>query len=162
MEKLHDVHDPVRRKCARMLANALRGEDESTSSSQNDTIMQIAAETEKGLFERANCQVTPDYKTAVRSRLWNLRNPKNPQLREQLIQGELTPYHFARMSDEEMSSEEQRKEMRRMRRETMRDAIGRDHMLQMAIHDPEEPLERWPINELEPDERDPYPGASET
>jgi hypothetical protein len=38
--------------------------------------------------------------------------------------------------------------------------IGRDHILSMAT--PEEPMERWPINELEYQERDNYPGESQS
>ncbi|KAI8057198.1 transcription factor S-II, central domain-containing protein [Syncephalis plumigaleata] len=162
MDEFRQIHDPVRRSCARLLANALRGDDEHLASVKDENIMKIAVETEHDLFERAHRQVTPEYKTTVRSRIWNLRNTDNVELRDELLNGQLTPYRFAHMTDEEMSNEKERKAIQQLRQETLRSTIGRDHILPMAIPDAEEPMERWPINELEYEERDQYPGESQT
>ncbi|EPB68542.1 transcription factor S-II, central domain protein [Ancylostoma ceylanicum] len=51
------------------------------------------------------------YKAALRSRVFNLRDKKNPALRENVLTGVVKPEKFAVMTSEEMASDEVR-EMR--------------------------------------------------
>ncbi|KHJ75625.1 putative transcription elongation factor S-II, partial [Oesophagostomum dentatum] len=48
------------------------------------------------------------YKAALRSRVFNLRDKKNPALRENVLTGAVKPEKFAVMTSEEMASDEVR------------------------------------------------------
>ncbi|RKP06484.1 transcription factor S-II, central domain-containing protein [Thamnocephalis sphaerospora] len=100
MPQSNSADDTIRHRCTHMLANALRGDDERHASAQDEHLMQIASEAEAALYARYRDKASTEYKTAVRSRLWNLRNSENPMLRERLLNGLLSPQQFANMTDE--------------------------------------------------------------
>ncbi|VDP28104.1 unnamed protein product [Soboliphyme baturini] len=68
------------------------------------------------------------YKTAVRSRVFNLRDRKNPELRENVLLGVVTPAKFATMTTEEMASNA----MKIMRRKFTKEAIDEHQISQEA------------------------------
>ena len=48
--------------------------------------------------------VSAEYKDRYRSLIFNLRDAKNPQLRQRVLQGEVDPHQLVRMSAAEMAS----------------------------------------------------------
>ncbi|XP_053272925.1 transcription elongation factor A N-terminal and central domain-containing protein [Pleuronectes platessa] len=92
----------VRDKCAQLLLAALHPEPPG-----QDQASRLAGDIECHVHElHRHSEVK--YKTCVRSKVANLRNPKNGHLRRGLLSGSLTPEAFAHMSAKEMASEELR------------------------------------------------------
>ncbi|XP_072235641.1 transcription elongation factor A N-terminal and central domain-containing protein [Leuresthes tenuis] len=94
--------DSVRTKCVQLLLTAL-----SSQPSDQDKALRLAEDIEQHTHElHRTSQVK--YKTCIRSKVANLRNPKNGHLRHGLLSGSLSPGVFVRMSAEEMASTELR------------------------------------------------------
>ncbi|GAB6029425.1 Transcription elongation factor A protein 1 [Chamberlinius hualienensis] len=91
--------DAIRLKCRELLANALRTEFKNTEMK---------------------------YKNRVRSKVANLKDSKNPQLRENVILGAISPERFATMSSDEMASTE----MKELRQKFTKESIN-DHQMSM-------------------------------
>ncbi|XP_060923193.1 transcription elongation factor A N-terminal and central domain-containing protein [Limanda limanda] len=101
------VSSSVRDKCAQLLLAALPPEPPD-----QDRAARLAGDIERHVHElHSHSEVK--YKTCVRSKVANLRNPKNDHLPRGLLSGVLTPEAFARMSAREMASED----LRRLREE---------------------------------------------
>ncbi|XP_042260610.1 transcription elongation factor A N-terminal and central domain-containing protein [Thunnus maccoyii] len=92
----------VRAKCVQLLLAAL-----SPEPSEQDKAADLAGDVEQHIHKlHTSSQVK--YKACVRSKVANLRNPKNGHLRQGLLSGSLSPEAFARMSAEEMANVELR------------------------------------------------------
>lgn len=97
----------VRSKCVQLLLAALCPEPPD-----QDEAAELAKNIEQHIHQlHTSSQIR--YKACVRSKVANLRNPKNKHLRRGLLSGSLAPETFARMSAEEMASAE----LRRLREE---------------------------------------------
>ena len=68
---------------------------------------ELAEIIEDKIFEK-NKQTNPKYKAQVRSRVFNLKDKKNPSLRENVLCGTIKPEKLAIMTSEEMASDEVR------------------------------------------------------
>ena len=66
---------------------------------------ELAEIIEDKIFEK-NKQTNPKYKAQVRSRVFNLKDKKNPSLRENVLCGTIKPEKLAIMTSEEMASDE--------------------------------------------------------
>lgn len=101
-EKASSSSDSVRTKCVQLLLTALHPEPPD-----RDRAAKLAESIEQHIhtLHRANHL---KYKACVRSKVANLRNPKNGHLQQGLLSGSLTPEAFARMSVEEMANAELR------------------------------------------------------
>lgn len=103
-QKASATADDVRLGCRRLLATALRGEGdlpEGTAKSPEE----LAELIEETIFKN-NKQTNPKYKNQVRSRVFNLKDKKNPSLRENVLCGVIAPEQLAVMTSEEMASDE--------------------------------------------------------
>ncbi|XP_056365265.1 transcription elongation factor A protein 3 isoform X2 [Oenanthe melanoleuca] len=113
--------DLVRDKCVEMLAAALRMDDDYKEFSVN--CEKMASEIEDHIFQELRC-TDMKYRNRVRSRISNLKDPKNPSLRRNVLCGAIEPGLIARMTAEEMASDE----LKRLRSAMTQEAI-REHQM---------------------------------
>ncbi|XP_063713952.1 transcription elongation factor A protein 2-like [Symsagittifera roscoffensis] len=66
------------------------------------------------------------YKDRIRSRVFNLKDKKNPELKTRVIKGDISPEQLATMTPDQMASSE----MKELRQKLTKEAIN-DH--QMAV-----------------------------
>lgn len=113
--------DSVRLKCREMLTSALQtGDDHITIGADCD---ELGAQIEDCIFSEFK-NTDMKYKNRVRSRIANLKDAKNPNLRRNVLCGNVAPDRIARMTAEEMASDE----LKEMRKNLTKEAI-RDHQM---------------------------------
>ncbi|NWI74405.1 TCEA3 protein, partial [Dryoscopus gambensis] len=108
--------DSVRDKCIEMLTAALRMDDDYKEFSVN--CEKMASEIEDHILFGARDM---KYRNRVRSRISNLKDPKNPVLRRNVLCGAIEPGLIARMTAEEMASDELKKLRSAMTQEAIRE-----------------------------------------
>ncbi|XP_020354014.1 transcription elongation factor A protein 2-like isoform X18 [Oncorhynchus kisutch] len=113
--------ETIRDKCIEMLAAALRTDDNFKEFGTNCDSM--AAEIEDHIYTEMG-STDMKYKNRVRSRISNLKDPKNPGLRRNVLAGGIELRRFAIMSAEEMASDE----LKQLRNNLTKEAI-REHQL---------------------------------
>ena len=89
--------DSVRIKCRELLCNAIKG-DENYPDGSNDPEM-LAERLEEEIFKEFRNTDTK-YKNRIRSRVANLKDIKNPNLRINFLQGSVSAARMARMTAE--------------------------------------------------------------
>ncbi|XP_053289389.1 transcription elongation factor A protein 3 isoform X2 [Pleuronectes platessa] len=113
--------DTVRDKCIELLAAALRTDNDYKDFGANCDGM--AAEIEDHIYQEI--KVTDmKYKNRVRSRISNLKDPKNPGLRRNVLARNIDLGRIASMSAEEMASDE----LKQLRNVLTQEAI-REHQM---------------------------------
>ncbi|GFS41473.1 transcription elongation factor S-II [Trichonephila inaurata madagascariensis] len=118
-----DTTNAVRLKCREMLAGALKL-DEVEDDYQNPE--ELGAKIEDCIFEEFG-DTNMKYKNRIRSRVSNLKDPKNPELRTNVLKGIIEPAKIAVMTADEMASEE----MKILRQKFTKEAIN-DHQMAMT------------------------------
>ncbi|XP_038141369.1 transcription elongation factor A protein 3 isoform X6 [Cyprinodon tularosa] len=113
--------DSVRDKCIEMLAAALRTDNDYKDFGANCDSM--AAEIEDHIYQEIRA-TDMKYKNRVRSRISNLKDPKNPGLRRNVLAGSIELSRMASMSAEEMASDE----LKQLRNVLTQEAI-REHQM---------------------------------
>ncbi|NWR52824.1 TCEA3 protein, partial [Regulus satrapa] len=108
--------DSVRDKCIEMLTAALRMDDDYKEFSVN--CEKMASEIEDHILWGA---MDMKYRNRVRSRISNLKDPKNPGLRRNVLCGAIEPSLIARMTAEEMASDELKQLRNAMTQEAIRE-----------------------------------------
>lgn len=101
--QLQDHMTTVRYKCTKILYEALM--NSSTNNEGSGRIHKIAEEIEQHIFA-LYAKNDKKYKNCIRSKVSNLKNPKNTNLKQNLCTGTLSPKTFAAMSAMEMAHDE--------------------------------------------------------
>lgn len=110
--------DAVRLKCREMLCNALKVGDPIEGCPEPE---EMAIELEEAIYaEFKNTDMK--YKNRIRSRVANLKDPKNPTLRGNYMCGAITAQKLAKMTPEEMASDEMKKLREKFVKEAINDA----------------------------------------
>lgn len=113
----NSMADAVRIKCREMLANALKTDGEDGCGSVDE----LSEELEDAIFQEFK-NTDMRYKNRVRSRVANLKDPKNPTLRTMFMNGAITASKLAKMTPEEMASDEMKKIREKFIKESIDDA----------------------------------------
>ncbi|XP_029447134.1 transcription elongation factor A protein 1 isoform X1 [Rhinatrema bivittatum] len=113
--------DSVRLKCRELLSAALKTGDDYITIGADDE--ELGAQIEEAIFQDFK-NTDMKYKNRIRSRISNLKDAKNPNLRRSVLCGNIAPDVFARMSAEEMASDE----LKEMRKNLTKEAI-REHQM---------------------------------
>ncbi|NWR93283.1 TCEA3 protein, partial [Furnarius figulus] len=108
--------DSVRDKCIEMLTAALRMDDDYKEFGVN--CEKMASEIEDHILWGGTDM---KYRNRVRSRISNLKDPKNPGLRRNVLCGAIEPSLIARMTAEEMASDELKQLRNAMTQEAIRE-----------------------------------------
>lgn len=111
--------DAVRLKCRELLENAIKG-DGNLPEATNDPEF-LSEQLEEQIFKEFN-NTEIKYKNRVRSRVANLRDAKNPNLRLNFLVGDISPMRLARMTAEEMASDELKATRTKFVQEAINDA----------------------------------------
>ncbi|KAM6929055.1 transcription elongation factor A protein 2 [Lycodopsis pacificus] len=111
----------VRNKCRELLVAALQTDDDHKTIGAH--CEHLAALIEEDIFQEFK---TTDikYKTRLRSRISNLKDQKNPELRRNVLCGNISAQRIASMTAEEMASAE----LKQMRENLTKESI-REHQL---------------------------------
>ncbi|XP_042316545.1 transcription elongation factor A N-terminal and central domain-containing protein isoform X2 [Sceloporus undulatus] len=120
-----DLTMAVRCKCTQLLYEALTVS--STSNEENEKHHKIAEEIEEHVFA-LYASNDRKYKNCIRSKVSNLKNPKNSHLKHNLCSGVLSPKRFADMSAMEMAHDE----LKQLRASYTESAL-REHQLPQRI-----------------------------
>ncbi|XP_053538854.1 transcription elongation factor A protein 3 isoform X16 [Ictalurus punctatus] len=113
--------DSIRDKCIEMLSAALRTDDDYKYYGANCDAM--GAEIEDHIYQEIKA-TDMKYKNRVRSRISNLKDPKNPNLRKNVLGGAIDLSRIATMTAEEMASDE----LKQLRNILTQEAI-REHQM---------------------------------
>ncbi|KAH8410305.1 hypothetical protein KR009_011008 [Drosophila setifemur] len=110
--------DAVRLKCREMLTTALKMGEVPEGCGEPE---EMAAELEDAIYaEFKNTDMK--YKNRIRSRVANLKDPKNPGLRGNFMCGAVSAKQLAKMTPEEMASDEMKKLREKFVKEAINDA----------------------------------------
>ncbi|KAM9685415.1 transcription elongation factor A protein 3 [Trichechus inunguis] len=116
--------DSVRDKCVEMLSAALKADDDYKDYGVNCDKM--ASEIEDHILELSHIyqelkSTDMKYRNRVRSRISNLKDPRNPGLRRNVLSGAISARLIAKMTAEEMASDELRELRNAMTQEAIRE-----------------------------------------
>jgi len=124
----HLTGNKVRDSVRTSIKNALKPSDPSASPDYE----QIAYAVEDEMFAAWGCQ--KKYRERARDLIFNLRDPKNPDLNENLLARAFTPLDFINFTADQLASSERRKETQKIR-DWETQAARSDHQVAKAMTD---------------------------
>jgi len=101
--------DEVRSRCRDLLLGAIRGEGQLPEGCTEEGCQNIATSLEEAIFNQFK-QTNQKYKNQIRSRVFNLKDKKNPGLRISLLCGIITSEKLSKMTSEEMANDDIKKQ----------------------------------------------------
>ncbi|XP_055964030.1 transcription elongation factor A protein 2 isoform X2 [Sorex fumeus] len=110
--------DVVRNKCREMLTAALQTDDDHVAVGAD--CGRLSAQIEECIYRDLG-STDLKYKNRVRSRISNLKDARNPELRRNVLCGTISPQQIAVMTSEEMASEELKEIRKAMTEEAIRE-----------------------------------------
>ncbi|XP_070766767.1 transcription elongation factor A protein 2 [Enoplosus armatus] len=110
--------DSVRNKCRELLVAALQTDDDHKTIGVD--CEHLAAQIEEEIFQEFK-STDIKYKTRLRSRISNLKDQKNPDLRRNVLCGNISPQRIACMTAEEMASAELKQIREALTKESIRE-----------------------------------------
>ncbi|XP_047457513.1 transcription elongation factor A protein 2 [Mugil cephalus] len=110
--------DNVRNKCRELLVAALQTDDDHKTIGVDCD--HLAAQIEEQIFQEFK-STDMKYKTRLRSRISNLKDQKNPDLRRNVLCGNISPQRIACMTAEEMASAELKQIREALTKESIRE-----------------------------------------
>ncbi|KIO00929.1 hypothetical protein M404DRAFT_745244 [Pisolithus tinctorius Marx 270] len=111
--------DTMRDRCIELIYDGLACD----SAAPTDLILSRAKGVEQAVFSQFG-RTSPEYKGKVRSLFVNLKDKGNPNLRESIVSGEVSPEKFSKMTSEEMMSEERRAADQKIKEENLFKSLG--------------------------------------
>ncbi|KAI6043651.1 transcription elongation factor [Pisolithus marmoratus] len=117
--KISVCGDTTRDRCIELLYDGLACD----SAAPTDLILGRAKGVEQAVFAQFG-STNGEYKGKIRSLFVNLKDKGNPNLRESIVSGELSPEKFSKMSSEEMMSEERRAADQKIKEENLFKSLG--------------------------------------
>jgi len=112
----------VREKCRELICKALRDNTPDELVIFTD-LEELSALIEDNIFIIFGDSGTK-YKDKIRSKVFNLKDKKNPELKTRVIKGEISPEQLATMTPEQMASSE----MKELRQKLSKEAINESQM----------------------------------
>eukprot|EP00191_Tetraselmis_sp_GSL018_P020298 CAMPEP_0177592068 /NCGR_PEP_ID=MMETSP0419_2-20121207/8351_1 /TAXON_ID=582737 /ORGANISM="Tetraselmis sp., Strain GSL018" /LENGTH=309 /DNA_ID=CAMNT_0019082887 /DNA_START=328 /DNA_END=1254 /DNA_ORIENTATION=+ len=113
--KLNLTGDATRDKGRQLFFESLKlAVDEAGDADLMPRVAELAADIEEAIFSQ-NGGVTKEYKGKFRSLNFNLKDPKNPDLRGRVVQGVHTAHELVTLSAEELASADRRQENQKIR-----------------------------------------------
>ncbi|CAI0474777.1 unnamed protein product [Linum tenue] len=121
LSSLVRCNDPMRDKVRELLAEALAkvvgevdDDDDITREVGARDPIRVAVSVESAMFDKLG-KSNGGQKLKYRSIMFNIKDPKNPDLRRKVLLGQINPERLMTMTPEEMASEERQMENKQMR-----------------------------------------------
>lgn len=106
--------DQVRNNCIQVTYNALAVQSTKPSAD----ILKAAKEVEQAVFTFEK-GTTPGYRNKMRSLFVNLKDPKNPMLREHVVDGKISGERLREMKPQEMANDELKRQMEEIEKKNL-------------------------------------------
>lgn len=87
-------------------------------------ISRVATDIELEVFKSENLNVSDSYRNRLRTLTMNLRNRKNPELRERVVGGAIAAKAFITMTPSEMAPDALKQEIEKLKKQNLFDAQG--------------------------------------